>query len=251
MLKKLLSLIIIVIFIGGGIMIFRNFTAQNNITITFTDSKLLTVRSNAYFAGKVAGMVLTIEPTPDRKEVTVTVNLKEDVYKQLNNETGFFIDKDPLHPGQYCLLIALAHKPGKPITSNSRLQGIDSSYSWITFKTLNRIANAISPKPEPKSSDDLNQAWEDIRKAFSEIDTEKMVDKLRAETTQLQQDFDHLMQSRKVQRTLTKIDRKLDELQQAITDASNSQEVLKLKKSLADLYRKLKRETPKPNDVEA
>jgi len=251
LLKKLLSLIVIIIFIGGWIMIFRNFTAQNNITITFTDSKLLTVRTKSYFAGKIAGMILTIEPTPDRKEVAVTANLKEDVYKQINSETGFFIDKDPLNPGQYCLLIALSHKPGKPITSKSKLKGIDSTYSWITFTTVNRIANAIDPKPEPKSSDDLNQAWEDIRKTFSEIDMEKMADKLREETTQLQQDFDHLMQSKKVQRTLTKIDRKLDELQQAVTDAGNSQEVQKLKKSLADLFRKLKRETPKPNDVEA
>ena len=251
MLKKLLSLIVIIIFIGGWIMIFRNFRAQNNITVTFADSKRLTVRTKAYFTGKVAGMILAIEPTPDRKKVTVTVNLKADVYKQINSETGFFIDKDPLNPEQQCLLIALSHKPGKPITAKSRLQGIDSSYSWITFTTVNRIANAIHPKPEAKGAEDLNQAWEDIRKAFSEIDMEKMADKLREETTQLQQDFEQLMQSKKVQRTLTKIDRKLDELQQAVTDAGNSQEVQKLKNSLADLFRKLKRETPKPNDVEA
>jgi ABC-type transporter Mla subunit MlaD len=251
LLKKLLSFIVIIIFIVGWIFVFRNFTAQNNVVITFTDSKLLTVRTKAYFAGKIAGMVLAIEPTPGRKEVKITVNLKENVYKQINSETGFFIDKDPYDPEQYCLLIALSHKPGKPITSKSRLRGIDSSYSWTTFTTVNRIANAIDPKPEPKSADDLNQAWNDIRKAFSEIDTEKMADKLREKTNQLQQDFDHLMQSKKVQRTLTKIDRKLDELQQAVTDASNSQEVQKLKKSLADLFLKLKRETPKPTDVEA
>jgi len=251
LLKKLLSLIVIIIFIGGWIKIFHNFAAQNNISITFADSKQLTVRTKAYFAGKIAGMILAIEPTPDHKEVSVTVNLKEDLYKQINSETGFFIDKDPYDPEQYCLLIALSHKQGKPITSKSRLRGIDSSYSWLTFTTVNRIANAIHPKPEPKSADDLNQAWEDIRKAFSEIDTEKMADQLRKETTQLQQDFDHLMQSKKVQRTLTMIDRKLDELLQAVTDASNGQEVQKLKKSLADLFRKLKRETPKPTDVEA
>ena len=251
MLKKLLSLIVIVVFIIGWIMIFRNFTAQNKVVITFTGNKPITVHANVYFAGKVAGMILAAEQTSDQKEVMVTANLKDDIYKQINSETGFFIDKDPLYPKQYCLLIALSHKPGKPVTSKSRLRGIDSSYSWLTFTTINRIANTLDPKPEPKSANDLNQAWEDIRKAFSEIDTEKMVDKLRAETTQLQQDFDQLMQSKKVQRTLTKIDRKLDELQQAVTDAGNSQEVQKLKESLADLFRKLKRETPKPTDVEA
>ena len=251
MLKKLLSLIVIIIFIVGWIFIFHNFTAQNNVVITFTDSKLLTVRTKAYFAGKIAGMILAIEPSPDQKEVKITVNLKDNVYKQINSETGFFIDKDPYAPEQCCLLIALSHKPGKPITSKSRLRGIDSSYSWITFTTVNRVANAIDPKPEPKSAADLNQAWDNIRKTFSEIDTKKMADRLREERNQLQQDFDNLMQSKKVQRILAKIDRKLDELQQAITDANNSHQVQKLKKSLADLFRKLKRETPKPPDVEA
>lgn len=250
MLKKLVSFILVIIFIVGGIMIFRNFTSQNNVDITFSDSKLLTVRTNAYFAGKVAGIILAIEPAPNQKEVTVTVNLKEHVYKQLNSETGFFIDKDPHNPEQYCLLIELSHKPGRAITSKTKLQGIDSSSSWLKFTTINRIADTIHPKPEPKSADDLNQAWENIRKTFSEIDTDKMADRLREETNQLQQDFDHLMQSKKVQRTLTKIEQKLDELQQAITDASNSQEIQKLKKSLADLFRKLKRETPEKSDVE-
>ena len=231
-------------------MIFRNFTAQNNVVITFTDGKHLTVHANAYFAGKVAGMIITTEPTPDNREFAVTVNLKKEVYKQINSETGFFIDKDPLYPKQQCLLIALSHKPGQPITAKSNLQGIDSTLSWITFKMKNLSANPVDPKPVPKGANELNQTWDDIRKTFSEIDTEKMVDKLKKETDRLQQDFDHLMQSEKVQRTLMKIDQTLDELQQAATDAGNSQEVQKLKKSLTDLFRKLKQETPEPKDVE-
>ena len=250
MLKKLISLIVIIIFICGWIMIFRNFTAQNNVVITFTDGKHLTVHANAYFAGKIAGMILTTEPTPDNQEFAVTVNLKKEVYKQINSETGFFIDKDPLYPKQQCLLIALSRKPGQPITAKSNLQGIDSTLSWITFKMKNLSANPVDPKPVPKGADELNQTWDDIRKTFSEIDTQKMVNKLKKETDRLQQDFDHLMQSQKVQRTLTKINQKLDELQQAVTDAGNSHEVQKLKKSLADLFRKLKQETPKPKDIE-
>lgn len=244
MLKKLLSLIVIIIFIIGWVMIFRNFTSQNNVVITFTDSKLLTVRSNAYFAGKVSGMILTIEPESDRKEVTVTVNLKEDVYRQINSESGFFIDKDYRHPGQYCLLIALALKPGQPVTAKNRLKGIDSTDSWVAFKTVNRAANPIDPEPLLDSNDKFNKTWEDIREAFHEIDTGKMADKLKKETKKLQQDFDHLMKSEKVQQTLTRIDQKLDELQQAASAAVNSREIQKLKKSLAELFRKLQQETP-------
>ncbi len=251
MLKKLLSLIVIIIFIVGWVMIFRNFNSQNNVVITFTDSKLLTVRSNAYLAGKVAGMVLTIEPAPDQKEVTVTVNLKEDVYNQINSESGFFIDKDYRHPGQYCLLIARALKPGQPVTAKSKLKGIDSTDLWVAFKTANRAANPIPPEPVLDSNDKLNQTWEDIREAFHEIDTGKMANKLKEETKRLQQDFDQLMQSEKVQQTLTVIDQKLDELQQAVRAAANSREIQKLKKSLAELFRKLQQETPKQKDVEA
>ena len=250
MLKKLISLIVIVIFICGWIMIFRNFTSQNNVVINFADGKHLTAHANAYFAGKVAGMILTTEPTANAKKVAVTVNLKENVYQQINSETGFFIAKDPLYPKQQCLLIALSRKPGRPVTAKSELQGIDSSFSWIKFKIINHSANPVDPLPEPKNGEELNRAWDDIRQAFSEVDTEKMVDKLKTETNRLQQDFDHLMQSQKVQRTLTKINQKLNELQQAVSDANHSQEVRKLKKSLADLFRKLKKETPKPHDVE-
>ncbi len=146
MFKKLLTIPIITIAIVGAIFLFRNFSAQNNIMITFADSKRLAVYDNVYLAGAIAGTIRAVEPTKNRK-IAVTIDFKENVLKQLTNKTGFFIDEDDSNcPERPCLLIEFAHNPGKSISKGESLNGIDSALTWATFRATNSLAEIINPE---------------------------------------------------------------------------------------------------------
>jgi|LGVD01.1.fsa_nt_gb paraquat-inducible protein B len=206
MLKKILS---ISLFVALGAMLACS-PGTLRLTVQFDATEGIKVADSVIFEQNHIGTVKSIRYTAEGHYL-VAIAVQNEFKHALTVDSVFYIDSDPMDPRRKALIVELPTAGGALLADGSLVMGAPKPSSWQQmFDTLRGKANDWQ-KELDRTVDELKEDYGD-------------------KSAQIE---------REMQIAIQEASRRLEELQQAIKEASNSKEVKELQQAVQNLFAEL------------
>ena len=180
------------------------------LTVQFDATEGLKVADSVIFEQNRIGTVKSIRYTAEGHYLLV-IAVQKEFKHALTVDSLFYIDRDPMEPGRKALIVELPTTGGALLADGALVMGTPKPTSWQQmFDTLRGKADDWQKE--------LDRAVEELKEGYG--DTSAQID-------------------RELQAAIAEANRRLAELQQAIKEASNSQEVKELQMAVQNLLAEL------------
>jgi ABC-type transporter Mla subunit MlaD len=180
------------------------------LTVQFDATQGIKVADPVIFEQNRIGTVKSIRYTAEGHYL-LAIAVQKEFKHALTVDSLFYIDRDPVEPGRKALIVELPATGGALLADGALVLGTPKPSSWQQmFDTLRGKADDWQKE--------LDRAVEELKEGYGE--TSAQID-------------------RELQAAVKEASRRLAELQQAIKDASNSQEVKELQQAVQNLLAEL------------
>jgi len=180
------------------------------LTVQFDATEGIMVADPVIFEQNRIGTVKSIRYTAEGHYL-LAIAVQKEFKHALTVDSVFYIDRDPVDPGRKALIVELPTAGGTLLADGALVMGTPKPSSWQQmFDTLRGKADDWQKE--------LDRAVEELKKGYG--DTSAQID-------------------RELQAAVEEATRRLAELQQAINEASNSQEIKELQQAVQNLLEEL------------
>lgn len=181
-----------------------------NLTVQFDATEGLKVADSVMFEQNRIGTVKSIRYTA-AGHYLLAIAIQKEFKHALTVDSLFYIDRDPVDPGNKALFVELPTAGGALLADGALVMGTPKPSSWQQmFDTLRGKADDWQKE--------LDRAVEELKEGYG--DKSAQID-------------------RELQAAIAEASRRLAELQQAIKEASNSKEVKELQQAVQNLLAEL------------
>jgi hypothetical protein len=214
---------------------------ETSFSVVFTDAKKLNEGDIVYLSGNPVGRVLTV--SPENGKVRIGVHIDRKYRDRLTGKSTFFIGRDAAIPGHMSLLARtpFADK-GSQLTSEDKVEGIDSFLVWSSLEMADKISGAIRSEPWQPLVQELGFIAQDFNKAVTKIDIDRLGLKFRSDIENLSNEIDKALQNHAVKNSLFNVQNQTEQILDRLKELGDSEESRQLQIALKNFQNRIAEE---------